>query len=144
MVSCELCGKDTELMSALVEGIALNVCKSCARHGKVLARPRAKPKPLKQSVQEPVDMLVDNFADKVRRAREQLGLTQKEFARKLNEKESVLQKIETNHFRPTIEKARHFERVLGVTLVESSSVEPVVKQRKSDSGGLTIGDMLKL
>lgn len=144
MASCELCGKDTELVSALVEGTTLNVCASCGRHGRVLARPRAtKPKHAKKAEIDVVESLVDDFGERLRRAREKSGLTQKEFARKLNEKESVLQKIETGQFRPTIEAARRFERILGITLVESSSVEQVVQKKKSESNGLTIGDVLK-
>ncbi|MBT5739708.1 hypothetical protein HOI26_01285, partial [Candidatus Woesearchaeota archaeon] len=35
MSVCEMCGKDTSLLTATIESVEMQVCNSCARYGKV-------------------------------------------------------------------------------------------------------------
>ena len=60
-------------------------------------------------------------------------------------KESLLHKIETGSFEPTIDLARKLERLLHIVLVETRG-ETLAAVAKSEhkSEGLTIGDILKL
>ena len=141
---CDLCGKDVKLCRAIVEGSELNVCPSCAKMGKMIARPQMRPAFKRQAQQEDmVEVLVGDYGRKIREAREKKGLTQKDFAAKLNEKESIIQKIENEAFKPTIDKAKRFEKILGVKLVGEDQVTPV-KMAKDKSGPLTIGDLIKV
>ena len=147
-MQCELCGKDTELFTAMVEGIQLRVCAGCGRFGKVLRKiqPPAAPKAARvKSEPVQVESVVSDYSNKIRAAREKRGLTQIDFAKLITVKESLIHKMETGHFEPPIDMARKMERILRITLVEVRQEEGVVKQEKEEkTEGLTIGDILKL
>jgi len=147
-MQCELCGKDTELFTAMVEGIQLRVCAGCGRFGKVLRKIQLPAAPKAARVKsEPVQVesVVSDYSNKIRAAREKRGLTQIDFAKLITVKESLIHKMETGHFEPPIDMARKMERILRITLVEVRQEEGVVKQEKEEkTEGLTIGDILKL
>ena len=146
MTVCELCGKDTEVSRALVEGSELNVCEACGRFGKMLRKPvfRAPaPKSAVPRAPEPVEVVVSDYAVKIRTAREKSGMTQKEFALKLNEKESIIHKLENGLFVPPIDMAKKLERLLRIKLVEIEQEEKTDTQKRS-SGALTIGDIINI
>lgn len=139
---CELCGKNTQLVRAIVEGTEVNVCENCGKYGKILRKPVVKSAPQPAARQEVLDVVTQDYAKLIREAREKRGLTQKEFAKELNEKESILQKIENGNFVPPINMARKLEKLLKIKLVELEEEE---KQQtsKSKTGTLTIGDVIK-
>ena len=147
---CAMCGKEGRLVNAIVEGSELQVCSACSKYGKVL-KPVIPPKTPKQlrKIQkkiddEPVlvDMIVDNYSSVIRNKREQMGLKQSEFAKMVNEKESVIQHIETGKFTPSFPLARKFEKILKVTLVEKYE-DKTPKVVRSEDEDLTLGDMIK-
>lgn len=144
MASCEMCGKETPLFKAVIEGSELNVCKSCGGFGRVMKtfKPRFEQK--QELKKENIESLVPNFAQLIKQAREKRNMTQEEFAKLLNEKSSILHKIETGHFIPTIDAARKFERLLKIKLVESIEEEQIEDVKKTKSDVLTIGDIIKL
>ena len=86
---------------------------------------------------------VPDYDQIIRKAREKRGLSQKDFANKLNEKESIVQKMETKTFKPSIKMAEKLQRILGIKLIETVEMEKV-KQGKTESGVRTIGDMIKI
>lgn len=148
-MQCELCGKDTELFTAVVEGIQLRVCAGCGRFGKVLRRAPppaslAKPVPVRTEPTK-IERIVDEYGQRIRAAREKQGLTQEEFAKRVMVKESLVHKMETGTFEPDIELARKLERLLHIRLVEVREESETGTARKDDRpAGLTIGDILKL
>lgn len=92
--------------------------------------------------------VVEDYAQRVRRAREKLGLTQKELAVKVKVGEKVIKRIEAGTLVPSIDLARRLERVLGVKLLE-----PVAElEEEPEAGGgrredrfyLTLGDIAEL
>jgi len=150
-----MCGSGKEaLVRAEIEGSLLVVCPACARFGKVLGRvrqpepPKAKPTAaVVQAKPEAQEAVVPQYAQLIRNAREKSGLTQKDFAKKVNEKESILAKFETGKMEPPLETARKLEKILKIKLVEQHTEEELqmIKGMKGKSpGGLTIGDVLKL
>ena len=152
-MNCELCGREAELYTAEIEGTTLKVCEKCSSMGKVIKRP-APPKvkkPVKKKfvrkaepVKEIVEAVVEDYAKKIRQAREKTGMTQKEFARKLNEKESILHKLETGSFKPSLALAKKLEKLLHIKLVEQREEEKEqVTPKTGKSSGLTIGDIIK-
>ncbi|RLE57877.1 MAG: TIGR00270 family protein [Thermoprotei archaeon] len=88
--------------------------------------------------------IVEDFAERVKRAREQLGLTRELLARLVNEKESVIRRIEEGSLEPTIELARKLERVLKIKLLEPVLEEEEMESYVSKSRGfeLTLGDVV--
>ncbi|MBW2969872.1 multiprotein bridging factor aMBF1 [Candidatus Woesearchaeota archaeon] len=142
MAACDLCGKDTQLFSAIVEGSRLNVCSTCGKFGKVLRKQVVFKKKPVEKPEEPVEVVVSDYAKLIKDAREKKNLTQKDFARFLNEKESVVQKLENGVLVPPLSMARKLEKLLRVKLVEVEE-ESAVAPGKS-SGPLTIGDILNI
>ena len=144
MTVCEMCGKDTELFRAIVEGSELTVCASCGKYGKMLQKPvMHAAKAAVQKAPEPSEVVVSDYAQRIRSAREKSGMTQKEFALKLNEKESIIHKLENGLFVPPIDLAKKLERLLRIKLVEIEQEEKPEAAKKS-SGPLTIGDIINL
>ncbi len=89
--------------------------------------------------------VVEDYAQRVRRAREKLGMTQKELAIKVKVGENVIKRIEAGTLVPPIDLARRLERVLGVKLLE-----PVAEEFEEEEGPrreefyLTLGDVAEL
>ena len=153
-----MCGKQGEMFKADIEGAVLGVCKDCAKFGKVISRVRAPEKlkksekrkqqeevsrPVEKLKKEIIQIIVDDYSEMIKRKREKLGLKQNELARKIAEKESIIQNIESGKFVPSIALARKFERFLRLTLIEQheESNEEIVRTKRV---ALTIGDMLNL
>ena len=158
MTSCELCGKPAT-GRALIEGVDVWTCAACATFGKAIpvsrsvgagtiggrkntggARPTLKP----ALPPAPILVIVSDYAKRIRDARTKTGLTQKEFALKINTKDSVLHHWETGTTEPTLDEARKLEKNLHVTLIEETTPAAVTSETKKASAGLTIGDVLKI
>jgi len=145
MAECELCGKSTALSPALIENTKFLVCQSCLQHGIKLAE-EFKPtiqKPAFKRKEEPISIFVEDFHKKIKISREKLNLTQEELAKRLNEKVSIIPKLEAGRFYPSINLIKKLENLLKITLI---SVPEEIKEKKIDfkNEGLTIGDLIKL
>lgn len=146
-----MCGQDTQLYKSDVEGTILNVCKKCSNFGKVISVVKKEIKEEKKKVitrekeseDEIILTIVGGYGEIIKNKREKLGIKQEDFAKKINEKASLMHKIETNHFEPNISLARKIEKVLHVSLIEIESIKPS-KLDTSKSEGLTIGDFIKV
>ena|SRR3989338_5237099 len=145
--ACELCGKNTVVFKADVEGTELEICKDCGSFGK-MSRPYSRSAPTKTPSQqpkeeeEPKERIAHNYAELIKKGREQHTMTQEELAKKLNEKESIIHKMETSALPPSIEFARKLEKLLVIRLVEGQKAE-VVAEKRQGSTVMTIGDMIK-
>jgi putative transcription factor len=142
-----MCGKEGSLVAAIVEDVKMNVCSNCAKYGKVLKQavePRAvaPKKRLRPEPEEIVEIIVPDFPKKIRKAREKLGIDQKKFGQKVSIKESIIHKMETGHFTPSIEIARKLEKILNISLITEYSEEKK-KYSSGESEGFTIGDLIK-
>lgn len=144
-MNCELCGKTGPLYECRVEGSVLKVCATCAPVGSVVKRPAALQKPQKRPLpqRDVIEQPVADFAEQVRHLRESRGMTQKDFAKLIGERESVLQKMETQGFVPSLATARKLERQFKVSLVETVSEEPS-SSHQSTSRSATLGDFIRL
>ena len=148
MPSCDMCGAQGKLFRVSVEGAELMLCKDCSRFGKVVAAPRivikkesSQAKPKKQ--EEIVEIIVPYCSRLIKGEREKLGLTQEELAKRINEKESIIQKIESGKSEPDMAVAKKLENFLGIKLVERLKEEGVMAAGKK-SGPVTIGDVITI
>lgn len=152
-INCDLCGKVEErLARAIIEGVELEVCQNCARFGKVVAqvkRPSAKEQHKhyiqrqKEQKEEKIEILIENYPETIKKRRESMGLTQKDFANRISEKESTIHKIETGNFEPSLALAKKLEKILGVRLIEEHEERhESFKRRKEDS--FTLGDFINV
>ena len=149
-----MCGKDTQLFKTDIEGSILNVCKQCSKFGKVISVIREKPKETKKETKgntvkstepdkELVLAVIPNYGEIIKKQREILGIKQEDFAKRINEKVSLVHKIETNNFEPNVSLARKIEKFLHIKLLEIDEVKPTFLQQ-TKSEGFTIGDFIKV
>lgn len=148
VTSCDMCGKGGNLVKALIEGVEMNVCRPCAGFGKVLEQPKVFPRNYqkfqKQAEPEPIESVMDDYAVKIKQAREKRGMNQEEFARFLTERESLLTSIEAGRQKPTLKLAKKLEKMLNIQLIEVIKEESLQKEESRKKGALTIGDMLQM
>jgi len=161
MEVCELCGKNSNTVHAIVEGGVLNVCRDCVRYGNAIEMKKpsqdAVDKALKfrgsswkNPVRKPVrsvesETLVGNFGNIVKSARVKMGMKQEDAARAIAEKTSVLQKVESGSLEPSLKLAKKLEQFFGVKLIKEQErvSEDTVKEFNIKSGAVTIGDLVK-
>src|SRR3989344_8663208 len=120
MGNCEICGEERELVKAIVEGSLLDVCEECSRFGNtiVVKKIQKEEKSVKKQTVDIINIINPDYPKLIKDARDRLGLKQKDLALKLNEKESVIHKLETGSLQPTILLARRLERILSINLIE--------------------------
>ncbi len=91
-----------------------------------------------------MDELVQDYDQRIRGARESRGLSQEELAKQLNEKASLIRKLERGDVLPSDGVQRKLERELDITLSESGGEEGDTEwSGSSATGGTTLGDVVK-
>jgi putative transcription factor len=136
---CEMCGNDVESTNRVrVEGSVLRLCPDCQRFGVVLdappvtpvegpvptgRRPVARLPTLSRRMEErdvykemPELELAGDWAQRIRRAREQHLWTPEDLGKKLNEKKSVVLKLESGTMHPSDDLVRKIESTLKIRL----------------------------
>lgn len=143
---CEMCGNEVELTSRTrVEGTVLRLCPNCAKFGTPVDPPPSPPVALRPAggrspppvARMPVGRatgpgrrlterdlyeeigeleLAPDWGKRVRTAREAQTWTPEDLAKKLNEKKSVVLKIEAGGFHPPDALVRKLEHLLKVRL----------------------------
>jgi len=162
---CEVCGHKIfgKPYRVIIEGAKLTVCSQCSKHGTIvweesppkpiIPKPKATLKPLKPQSKKPTEItmetsleLVEDFDIKIRQAREKRGLSHEELGKKINQKVSLLKKIETKRMTPDNKLAAKLEHVLKIKLLVPPSAEkvPQTKIPKPSSRELTLGDLIQL
>jgi putative transcription factor len=162
---CEVCGGKIygKPYKVTIEGANLTVCSQCAKHGTIIReepkpkglmlRPKARLQPFKILTKKPSETtvntpleLVENFDQKIRQAREKLGLSHKELGKKINEKVSLLKKIETGKMTPDNKLSAKLEYALKIKLLVPATEAkiPQAKIPKPLSRELTLGDLIQL
>ena len=159
---CEVCGRKIHgpPTRALIEGARLTVCIECSKHGKIIheeeveVRQRVPSKPLtpvsfvqRKPAKAKVDTtqeIVEGYDQKIRQAREKLGLSHEELGKKINEKASVLSKLETGKMTPNNQLVTKLEHVLKIKLLVPIKEEKIQAFPKSPNRETTLGDLIQL
>ncbi len=91
-----------------------------------------------------MDELATDYDDRVRNARESKGLSQSELANELNEKASLIRKIERGDTLPSDRVQSKLENFLEINLsAQGSSGEDSEWSGGSSTGSYTLGDVVK-
>ena len=170
MVQCERCGTETGSPKTVkIEGAELDVCDECAGFGTEVRTEDTSSTSTKYSTSssssssssgsqsssrgsgggsrrdmfDEMDAVVEDYDDRIRTARESEGLTQEELADRLNEKASLIRKIERGDVLPSDDVQRKLERELGVDLSMGGSDDDAEWSGGSSTGGTTLGDVVK-
>ena len=159
---CEVCGHKIhdEPITAIIEGAKLTVCVECSKHGKIIHEEEvALPQKNLKKPQAPVTMVqrkpivakveitqepAEDYANKIRVAREKLALTHEELGKKINEKASVLRNLEAGKMTPNNQLAAKLEHMLKIKLLVPISQEKATQIPKSVNQELTLGDLIEI
>ncbi len=85
--------------------------------------------------------LVDDFAKRITNARKAKGWNQPTLGKRMAETVNIIKSTESGK-RPTDSVLKKFERVLSITLFETSSAQATQRVDNSSSRGMTLGDYL--
>jgi len=145
MTVCEMCGKDSNLTKADVEGVEMGLCPNCVKYGTVKRRVFNQRFTKQKSLGDiPQFKIINNYAALLKSVREGKGMNQEDFAKFLNEKESIVAKWESGRLRPRIDIARRLERVLKISLVEGDVRKAYQPEKVKKSDVFTLGDFIKV
>jgi len=153
MPECEKCGRSGKLTLVEIEGARMYVCQDCSRFGKPLKAsleptppPHRSTAPMKSTSLKPDALtprtmeLAEDFPSRIQRARERKGWSREELGKKLNERVSVISKLENNEMHPSDDLIKKLERTLDIKLMET--VEEVKVSSTAASSGMTLGDFI--
>jgi len=161
-MECEICGKpvpENNPIRAKIEGSVMVVCKECSKLGTIQKAP-PKPKYVKQNKNkkttnntrrrnysrndEPTEELVEDFSFEVRKARESKDWSREELGRKINERASVITRIETGKMTPDTKLTKKLEKALNIKLLEKVDNIDLNQFINSSSGERTLGNIMKI
>jgi len=153
---CEMCGAESaSLEPRKVSGSVLRVCTSCAGMGKQTSYresvghrafvaqtlEKREQKTRYKDISSDEKVLVSNYGDVVRKARERKGLDHMSLAMKISEKKSIITSVESGNMKPNEKLIKKLENFLKINLMEDveetpSSHKPVSKKN------FTMGDLI--
>ncbi len=158
---CEVCGRKIHgvPVRALIEGAKLTVCIECSKHGRIIREEIEQKAPKKslshmlffqrkklpQAKVDTTQEIVEDYDSKIRRTREKLGLSHEELGKKINEKASVISKLETRRMTPNNLLVTKLEHVLKIKLLVPIREEKILPGfPKSPNREKTLGDLIKM
>lgn len=161
--------------TAKIEGAELQVCDDCVEFGTEITTTAGGSSTTKYSTTESSDAattqrsnqrsrgsrqsrsgsrrdffdemkeVVSDYHERIREAREGMGVTQAELADQLNEKTSLIRKLERGDHLPSDAVRKKLEGALDIDLLEGGPGEDDAGEWSSqgESGGVTLGDIVK-
>jgi putative transcription factor len=173
MVQCEMCGQETTSPNRVkIEGAELDVCDDCTDFGTEVQTQESSTTSTKYStgsssssssgttssggrsgggsgsssspdIYDDIEELAQNFDQRIRSARESAGLSQEELAKELNEKASLIRKLEHGDTLPTDELQQKLESRLDVELSAGGGTGDTEWESDGSAGEYTLGDMVE-
>jgi len=158
-----MCGEPVRGIPKLmrIEGAELQVCSRCERYGTEVQQPkrtdvrRAGAQPAASGAARPVvlapvyrkrDMfdymggdIVEDYGVRIRKARMERGLSQKDLAMLMKEKELLVKKIEKGELIPEEDVRKKLEKVLEIHLLDAVTDETEKKTQSKITQ--TLGDL---
>ncbi|EMA45570.1 XRE family transcriptional regulator [Halococcus morrhuae DSM 1307] len=170
MVQCEMCGAETSSPTTVeIEGAELDVCDDCADFGTEVEQQSTGSASTKYSTDsssggsdgsssadgasgssntrrhdmfDDMEEVVQDYDERIRNAREAAGLSQDELAKELNEKASLIRKLERAASLPSDSVQGKLERKLDITLTEGG-VDDTEWEGGASTGEYTLGDVVQ-
>jgi putative transcription factor len=133
MQECDICGRKTDKEYVVeVEEAQMHVCERCAKGMTPIEiidhspnkSAKQEPKVIKHAFFEEGNEIMNDYGSIIKNAREKAGLTNKELSIRINEKESLIARIERNQLIPEERVAKKLENLLSIKLeIDSKSEE---------------------
>ena len=160
-MECEICGKEVpehNPIRAKIEGSVMVVCKECSKKKKKKKAP-PKPKFRKQDKtkrpkttrnknysrqDEPTEELIEDFDIEIRKARESKDWSREVLGKKINERVSVITRIETGKMTPDLKLTKKLEKALNIKLLEKVNNVDLNQFVNTSSGERTLGNVMKI
>ena len=158
--ACDICGRKIvgKPQFRFFEGARLMVCDICARYAEKSQPspppPQQEPAPVKKYISSPKKRtpkkstdnmeLREDYAKIIREAREQKGWTQTELSKQLMERLSTVRHIEAGKMQPPEPLVEKFQKLLGISLMASTSDIPEIKIESKLPDDMTLGDVVHL
>ncbi|AWB27314.1 multiprotein bridging factor aMBF1 [Halococcoides cellulosivorans] len=172
MVQCEMCGAATaDPKTIKVEGAELEVCADCVDFGTEVRTNTGSNTSTKYSTSssssesnstttttsssssggggtgpdifDDLDELAQDYDERVREAREAEDLSQEDLASQLNEKASLIRKIERGETLPSDDVQQELESELNIDLSAGGSGADEDWESSSAASGTTLGDVVE-
>ncbi|MDD3406817.1 MAG: multiprotein bridging factor aMBF1 [Methanomicrobium sp.] len=163
MSECEVCGEVIRGKPILVSigGTKMSVCPKCSKLGTPVEQPGSEirtqisgkiktvsagrtstvPKKRTRDVFDLMEgEIAEDFSERIREARIEKGMSQKDLALEMKEKEGLIKKIEKGMI-PEDDVRKKLEETLGISLLDS--VDTTEKRGKTGSITPTLGDVMK-
>lgn len=155
-----------------IEGAELDVCDSCAEFGTEVRTQETSQTSTKYSTSsssgssdseasgsgssggssggsrrrrdmfDEMDEVAADYDQRIREARESAGLSQEDLAGELNEKASLIRKLERGDMLPSDSVQKKLERKLDISLSEGVSDDDTEWEGGSSTGSYTLGDVV--
>jgi putative transcription factor len=160
-MQCELCGARISgpAKTVRIEGAVLDVCGPCSKYGTEVQKPKkaepargghpaarqAAPAPVRRR-RDVLDLIegeiVDDYGERIRKARMERGWTQKDLAMELKEKELLIKKLEKGDLIPEDDVRLKLEKTLHIRLIDI----PADTGEKKKAGKVvpTLGDVISI
>ena len=90
-----------------------------------------------------MEELAGDYHQRIRQAREGADLTQEELANSINEKVSLIRKLEHGDIQPSDEVQKKLEKRLDISLTGTEEAGDEEWESGGSDTGLTLGDMVK-
>jgi putative transcription factor len=119
------------------------VCTQCAKYG-IPIESHAVPRNISEREAKSLEVteIAQNYAEMIRCAREERGWTQEELSKRINEKASLISKIERGKFFPDEKLRRKIETILDINLC--GTIEDYKRRDEKRSKTLTFGDVVSI
>jgi len=155
---CEVCGQEIreQPFYRIIEGGRMTVCGQCSKFGSGDWDPRqvnvsqnqrrpAQPRRLRNDLEAAEELeLIDNYGELIRKSRQKKKLSVEDFAKKINEKESVVKKMEKEEMNPPAKLIKKIENALNIMILERGEAPSRVQISTKATAGRTLGDIMKL
>ncbi len=147
-MECEICGRTIErVIPVRIEGTLMRTCQACSRFGVRETEKRRKGPPKAGGyggkISLPKVEFVEDYPEVIKKGREGKGLTQDEMGNLINERASVISRLEAGRMVPDLKLARKLERILGVEILGEEGEERP-KAPRSAKRELTLGDVVTM
>jgi len=170
-VQCEMCGTETASPNRVkIEGAELDVCDECTDFGTEVTTDEPESTTStkystgssgssssssgsstspsggsgrRRDMFDDMEELAQDYDDRIRNARESAGLSQADLANQLNEKASLIRKLEHGDTLPSDDVQRELERALDIDLTAGGGDEETEWESDSATGEYTLGDMVE-
>lgn len=173
MPQCEMCGNEVPSLKAVrIEGAEIDVCDDCAEFGTEVRTESttqstkystgsaggstgssstagtssggsSESQSRRRDMFDEMEEIAQDYDQRIRNARESAGLSQEELADQLNEKASLIRKLEHGDSLPSDSVQTKLERKLEITLAESVGTDDSEWEGSSSTGSYTLGDVVR-